>query len=1199
MIINIIGTLFADFLPALNPFSPSYAPASSREAGVTSPKRRRRSGRFVSLLTTLSFILCLTTFSANAATKEQLGTEIKRAEDLLNTTAISPNGWEIPIGMAWASQETNDYLANMIESANAIYNGTTQPDYDYNDYLIELSNARKMFENVLNPSGLKYDYTNLENAIAAAEAAISPAKFAVSDNGMNVPGPGPGSKKWTSQNNLDAFKLLITAARNVITQYGEHGQSVSAAETNQAAINAAATSLNGNASSFKLSLSDGYMPNYSALTTAIAAAQDLLLTTAISVDGTDVPTATNWTTLSVRTALNNAVTAAQDFVNTNAGAIGTDLSTNQNEVTDEVNTLNTAMGTFNDNADEGTGSLYLYKYLELNAAIADAQAALASIESDAMGNNVSPDESWATPNYWDALKDLVSAEIQTYGNAANDGTIWATNQALIDNAAAALRTATTNLRTNAKNGCKPDYSQLTELIGDAQKMLEDTPESVDGHEYAFEKSWALSADRDTLQNEIDTAQRHAVDNDLAIYGDWNANQNAVDAARSDLSDAYNTFLTQCKPGDKCDPASPNYTGLPTEIQKAEALLDSDDDGTEDVVPSTSQGKDVAYGTKWLTSTEYNFLTTHLTNARAIVDSHSSYTQTHTDNTYTALSSAVVTFTPQEGLGANPSVLTDEIEAAELLKADLDGGVVAKSSSIGTDVVYGTSWVSQTVANNLTIALTNANNASSYAPPTTLHSAIRTLESALRSAINAFVPAFNTPAYAAPDTAVLYAGCDSIFNIVDTLAASAHSGGDVETDAMWVPLADKNALLDTIASKRSATYSTHEEVLIAISDLDDALTALQASQSPGNKSAYILAKPQDIPNGFVGALYNVQVVDAALPSVAFVISSGALPNGLSLDASATGTPAAGTGKLTGKPTTPGTFDFTIQAAHSSIPVTETLPHSIKIYDAPAIVPTEYDYQETDRLSISSDIIIRFPSGVPMDTTVFGTITVNRQSSRAYWVTDTTLIIPCPMEYYEYETAYTLVVAGLVSKDNLLAYDCTYDFHTRSIPPNPDIPRSVTLLPLSDGVASDPLPGQYWIGSYDGYNFKLKLTVPPDMVPTLTTNRIINGKTETVTGVPDPDMPGTGFLFTILQIHQAIEINVTLLPVGNEVVDDGVRIWASGGKLYIETPQPGLLSVYSITGILHARKTVAGSSAISLPKGVYIVRLDGKTCKVAVL
>lgn len=72
---------------------------------------------------------------------------------------------------------------------------------------------------------------------------------------------------------------------------------------------------------------------------------------------------------------------------------------------------------------------------------------------------------------------------------------------------------------------------------------------------------------------------------------------------------------------------------------------------------------------------------------------------------------------------------------------------------------------------------------------------------------------------------------------------------------------------------------------------------------------ITVNPGTLPNGTVGTAYN-QVVTATggtAPYV-FAVTAGALPNGLTL--------TGGTGAITGSPTTPGTFNFSITATDAA-------------------------------------------------------------------------------------------------------------------------------------------------------------------------------------------------------------------------------------------------------------------------------------------
>jgi hypothetical protein len=60
--------------------------------------------------------------------------------------------------------------------------------------------------------------------------------------------------------------------------------------------------------------------------------------------------------------------------------------------------------------------------------------------------------------------------------------------------------------------------------------------------------------------------------------------------------------------------------------------------------------------------------------------------------------------------------------------------------------------------------------------------------------------------------------------------------------------------------------------------------------------------------------------------------------------------------------------------------------------------------------------------------------------------------------------------------------------------------------------------------------------------------------------------------------------------------GDAVWAAGGTLYVQTANAGTLAIYNITGQLYKVENISGSYTLSMPKGVYIVQLNGKAYKV---
>ena len=57
-----------------------------------------------------------------------------------------------------------------------------------------------------------------------------------------------------------------------------------------------------------------------------------------------------------------------------------------------------------------------------------------------------------------------------------------------------------------------------------------------------------------------------------------------------------------------------------------------------------------------------------------------------------------------------------------------------------------------------------------------------------------------------------------------------------------------------------------------------------------------------------------------------------------------------------------------------------------------------------------------------------------------------------------------------------------------------------------------------------------------------------------------------------------------------------VYAALGTLYVQTDSPATLSIYSVTGQLFKQVSVSGNTTLPIPKGLYIVQLNGKAYKV---
>ena len=66
--------------------------------------------------------------------------------------------------------------------------------------------------------------------------------------------------------------------------------------------------------------------------------------------------------------------------------------------------------------------------------------------------------------------------------------------------------------------------------------------------------------------------------------------------------------------------------------------------------------------------------------------------------------------------------------------------------------------------------------------------------------------------------------------------------------------------------------------------------------------------------------------------------------------------------------------------------------------------------------------------------------------------------------------------------------------------------------------------------------------------------------------------------------------------NDVVKSDVLIYAVDNAIKVTTKEPAIVSVYTITGAMLTKVSVAGTQSINVPTGMYIVKVVGKTSKV---
>ncbi|MDR2921611.1 MAG: leucine-rich repeat domain-containing protein [Tannerella sp.] len=177
-------------------------------------------------------------------------------------------------------------------------------------------------------------------------------------------------------------------------------------------------------------------------------------------------------------------------------------------------------------------------------------------------------------------------------------------------------------------------------------------------------------------------------------------------------------------------------------------------------------------------------------------------------------------------------------------------------------------------------------------------------------------------------------------------------------------------------------------------------------------------------------------------------------------------------------------------------------------------------------------------------------------------------------------------------------CSYD--TLTVGNDDDVDPSVTrqvTMPAVPGAISSVAPGTYYVNSGGNFTFTLTPTGSnAGKVPQVSTSRIRIPDSESVVIT---DNGNGSYTVNILRIQEAITISVNF-ATGNGLIERGDRVWSYNGQLYITTAAGGTATVYSAMGCLVKTISIPAGETVNatLPAGIYIVYMNGKTHKIMV-
>ena len=190
----------------------------------------------------------------------------------------------------------------------------------------------------------------------------------------------------------------------------------------------------------------------------------------------------------------------------------------------------------------------------------------------------------------------------------------------------------------------------------------------------------------------------------------------------------------------------------------------------------------------------------------------------------------------------------------------------------------------------------------------------------------------------------------------------------------------------------------------------------------------------LPAGTVGTAYSQLLTATGDATITWSLAGGSLPGGLTL---------AADGTISGTPTQPGAFDFTVRATNGAGSDTKLL--GIAIAAEPDTTPPTVIKVTPNHVGAghSGHVVITFSK--KMDKAIEGTVQINPVLTGGVWSMDDT-VLTLPYSSLEASTSYTIHISGFrdVSGNLMVAHNTT-SFTTAGRPPS-DLPKTGDGFPI---------------------------------------------------------------------------------------------------------------------------------------------------------
>lgn len=416
---------------------------------------------------------------------------------------------------------------------------------------------------------------------------------------------------------------------------------------------------------------------------------------------------------------------------------------------------------------------------ELEQTISDANTLLGSVIVSDDGSELTPGTEFVTPEVKKALEDAIAVAQSVFDDQE-------ASQAEIDQATADLETAMDEF-TNSIQTAETDKTALEAALNKADQVKQGISISEDGKDLPDGTRYVSEEDNQALLDAIGAAEE--------VFNDSEASQDAVDEATQSLTTAIDTYEKAIE-----------TVGLEKEALR-QAITDAQE--SQQGIATSSDGKDLADGTKYVTPEEKQALDQAIEQAKQVLN-HPESTQHDIDNAIAPLNNAKDTYTNSiKTATVDKSPLEQTLTEADEIQEDVS------TSQDGKDLADGTKYVTPEEQQALEDAIEQAKQV--FDNPEASQNDVDAAKEALSDAMDAYRDAIKT---AEVDKSGLTSALNAAQQIQEGIEVSK-DGKDLPDETDYVTPEVQKALED----KMKAAQDVLDDPKASQNDVDEAEEAL--------------------------------------------------------------------------------------------------------------------------------------------------------------------------------------------------------------------------------------------------------------------------------------------------------------------------------------------------------------------------------------